>query len=397
MKNQDYIQAGQESLLYTYERLPVAFDHGLGSRLWDVEGEEYVDMVAGIAVCALGHAHPQLNQALAEQAGKVWHTSNLFWIPRQVEAAQLLKQISGLDKVFFCNSGTEANEAALKLARKYFYRLGQQQKTEIIAFKQSFHGRTLGSLTATGQPKYHEGFAPLPGGFAYADYNNLASVEALITPQTAAVIMEPIQGESGIFPAEPEFMQGIYELCQEHDILLIFDEVQCGVGRTGKFFAFENYGIKPDIVTMAKGLAGGFPIGAIVANAKVAAGFKPGDHAATFGGNPLGTAVAKRLIELVNTPDVLRNVSEQGSYLQEQLMNIFKGDARFHEIRGRGLMLGIGFHEPVGGLIKLAFRHKLLVAGAGGKTVRLGPPLTLSRADADQALERLQAAWREWK
>ena len=175
----------------------------------------------------------------------------------------------------------------------------------------------------------------MPGGFAYADYNNLASVEALITPQTAAVIMEPIQGESGIFPAEPEFMQGIYELCQEHDILLIFDEVQCGVGRTGKFFAFENYGIKPDIVTMAKGLAGGFPIGAIVANAKVAAGFKPGDHAATFGGNPLGTAVAKRLIELVNTPDVLRNVSEQGSYLQEQLMNIFKGDARFHEIRGR--------------------------------------------------------------
>lgn len=394
MSSKEIAAKGQKYVMNTYGRYPIAPVKGKGSYLWDADGKEYLDFVGGIAVCILGHSHPELNQALMEQSQKLWHVSNLYWIEPQVEAAEKLALESGLDKVFFCNSGAEANEAAIKLARKYFYRRGQSEKHEIITFKNSFHGRTLAAITATGQSKYQEGFAPLPGGFAYAEYNNLDSVKAMINEHTCAVLAEPVQGEGGIKPAAPAFLEGLRKLCDEAGILLIFDEVQCGMGRTGQLFAYQHYGIKPDIVTLAKGLGGGFPIGAMIAAEEAASGFAPGDHASTFGGNPLATAMARKVLEIVCAPEFQAQVQQSAHYLEQELRKI--EDHRLVEVRGRGLMMGIEFNAEVKELINICLQKGLLLVGAGHNVVRFVPPLTVNEGEIDQAAALLKQALKEW-
>lgn len=379
----------------TYGRFPIALTKGKGSYVWDANGKQYLDLVGGIATCALGHSPEPVVQVLKEQAQTLWHVSNLYWIPTQVELAEKLTSGAGLDRAFFCNSGAEANEAAIKLARKYFYRKDQPHKNEIISFEHSFHGRTMAALTATGQSKYHAGFAPLLPGFSYAEYNNLASVEQAITDNTCAVIVEPIQGEGGIHPADPAFLRGLKRVCDQAGILLIFDEVQCGVGRTGTLFAYQHYEVTPHIVTLAKGLGTGFPIGAMLVNAQVAAGFEPGDHASTFGGNPLATAVGSKVIDIINQPDFLAGVQEKGRQIQAGLQNL--NDPRITAIRGRGLLIGLEFCAEVKDLINLCIKKGLLLVNAGPKVVRFVPPLTINQTEINQAMAIFKEALKEWE
>lgn len=394
MNNSEIAQKGQEYVMNTYARYPIAPVKGQGSYLWDADGKQYLDFVGGIAVCLLGHSHPELIKALNQQSQELWHVSNLYWIKPQVELAEKLVQTSGLAKAFFCNSGAEANEAAIKLARKYFYRQGQTHRHELIVFKESFHGRTLATLTATGQSKYQEGFAPLPEGFVYAEYNNLASVEALIGSNTCAVMVEPIQGEGGIKPAEPSFLEGLRRLCDKEGILLIFDEVQCGMGRTGRLFAFQHYKLQPDILTLAKGLGGGFPVGAMVANDQAAGGFAPGDHASTFGGNHLATAVANRVLGILSNGTFLPMVEKNARYLGQELKKLV--DTRIIETRGIGFMQGIEFNCEIKGLVNACLQQGLLVVGAGPRVLRLVPPLTVTEEEIDQAMAIIRAALAEW-
>ena len=386
---------GQEYVMNTYGRFPITLVKGKGSYVWDADGKEYLDFLGGIAVCVLGHCEEGLQAALRIQAAQLWHISNLYWIKPQVELAEKLVKLSGLGKAFFCNSGAEANEAAIKLARKYFYRLGQAERNQIIVFNASFHGRTLATVTATGQRKYQEGFAPLPEGFVYADYNDISSVQKLINKNTAAIMLEPVQGEGGVHPAEKEFLAEIRRVCNREGILLIFDEVQCGIGRTGTFFAYQSYGVNPDIVTMAKGLGGGFPIGAMLAADKAATGFAPGDHASTFGGNPLATAVANQLVDTITAPAFMENNIKMGTYLRDNLDKI--EDNRIKEIRGMGLMLGIEFDREVKDLVQSCMHQGLLLIGAGPKVLRFVPPLNINQAEVDQAVAILRTALQEWQ
>ncbi|MBO8158086.1 aspartate aminotransferase family protein [Thermosyntropha sp.] len=395
MTNKEILDKGQANIMSTYARFPIALVKGKDSYVWDADGKQYLDFVAGIATCVLGHSPDALIQALKEQAANLWHVSNLYWIEPQVRLAEKLTCLSGLDKVFFCNSGAEANEAAIKLTRKYFYRQNEPEKNEIIVFKNSFHGRTMGALTATGQYKYHEGFAPLLEGIVYAEYNDIMSVQNLVNDRTAAVMIEPVQGEGGIRPADFNFLQSLRKLCDQEGILLVFDEVQTGVGRTGKFFAFENYGIKPDIVTLAKGLGGGFPIGAVIASNKAAFGFAPGDHASTFGGNPLACAVADKVVEIVGEPAFLEEVENKGRLLMEEIEKL--ADPRIREIRGRGLLIGVEFDREVKGLIEICLEKGLLLVGAGGKVVRFVPPLTVNEIEIRQAAGIFKEALKKWQ
>lgn len=394
MSNQDIVTKGQQYVMNTYGRFPIAPVKGQGSFLWDADGKKYLDFVGGIAVCALGHSPEILVQALERQAQELWHTSNLYWIKPQVELAEKLVKTSGLDKVFFCNSGAEANEAAIKLARKHFYRRGLN-KNEIIVFNNSFHGRTLTTVSATGQKKYQEGFAPLCPGFVHTDFNDLDAVKKTITEKTAAIMAEPIQGEGGINPAAPEFLMALRRLCDEKDILLILDEVQVGMGRTGSLFAYQGYGMKPDIVTLAKGLGGGFPIGAMLAGEKAASGFAPGDHASTFGGNFLATAVGNQVITILSQPEFLQDVVRKGDYLAAALEGL--NDRRILKVRGRGLIMGVEFNREVKGLINICMDKGLLVLSAGTNILRLVPPLTVSVAEIDQAVAVIKEALNEWK
>ena len=393
MTNKDIMTKGQEFVMNTYGRFSIAPVKGKGSYVWDANGKQYLDFISGIAVCGLGHCHPELVKVLKDQVDTLWHVSNLYWIKPQVEAAEKLVQISGLGKAFFCNSGAEANEAAIKLARKYFYRRQESHKNHIIVFKESFHGRTLATVTATGQSKYQEGFAPLPEGFVYAEYNNRDSVKKMVTKNTCAIMLEPVQGEGGIHPADMDFLRGLRELCNKEELLLIFDEVQCGMGRTGHFFAFQSYGIKPDIVTMAKSLGGGIPIGAMLATDEAASGFAPGDHASTFGGNPLATAVACKVIDLISDPAFLKQVEESGRYLQESLSQII--DDRIVGIRGRGLMVGMEFNIDVKELIGLCMDQGLLLLNAGPRVLRFVPPLNISQTEINQGVAILKEALKE--
>lgn len=377
-----------------YGRFPIAMVKGKGSYVWDANNKQYLDMVGGIATCSLGHCPEAVLTVLKNQAQTLWHVSNLYWIPPQVELAEKLTASSGLDKAFFCNSGAEANEAAIKLARKYFYRKKQANKTEIIAFEHSFHGRTMGALTATGQTKYHEGFGPLVPGFKYVEYNNLPAVEQAITDNTCAIIVEPIQGEGGIHPADPTFLRSLRRICDQAGILLIFDEVQCGIGRTGTLFAYQQYGVTPHILTLAKGLGSGFPIGAMLATAEVATGFAPGDHAATFGGNPLATAVANQVIDIINQEEFLKGVKEKGQQLREGIQKI--NEPRIKEIRGRGLLIGVEFTAEVKELINICMKKGLLVVGAGTHVVRFVPPLTINQTEINQALAIFRDALQDW-
>lgn len=394
MTNDEINKKGQQYVMNTYGRFPIAPIKGQGSFLWDADGKQYLDFVGGIAVCIFGHCNPELVKALEEQSRQLWHVSNLYWIQPQVEAAQKLVEESGLDKAFFCNSGAEANEAAIKLARKYFYRKQQASRNQIIVFKESFHGRTLATVTATGQSKYQEGFAPLPGGFEYAQFNNLASVEDLVNENTCAVLVEPVQGEGGIKPADPLFLSGLRKLCDKEGILLIFDEVQCGMGRTGSLFAFQQYQVKPDIITLAKGLGGGFPIGAMIANEKASSGFAPGDHASTFGGNPLAAAVARQVLDILGDGNFMQQVVKNSAYLKDELDKI--NDNRIIETRGKGFMLGMEFNCQIKGLIDTCLQKGLLLVGAGPNVLRFVPPLTVSEAEIDQAINIIKEALKEW-
>ena len=394
MTNNDIISKGQDYVMNTYGRFPIALVKGKGSYVWDASGKQYLDFVGGIAVCILGHCNEELNKALEEQAKTLWHVSNLYWIKPQVELAEKLISESGLDKAFFCNSGAEANEAALKLARKYFYRQKEGQRNQFIVFKDSFHGRTLATLTATGQSKYQEGFAPLPQGFVYADYNNQDSVEELVNENTCAIMVEPIQGEGGIKPGELAFLRGLRNICDREGIMLIFDEVQCGMGRSGKIFAFKNYGVKPDIITLAKGLGGGFPIGAMLATEQAASGFAPGDHASTFGGNPLATAVAAKVLEKLCEEGFMDSVKQVGDYLKEMLGKI--SDPRIQALRGRGLMLGMEFDTDIKELVEICMKKGLLLVGAGPRVLRFVPPLNINQTEVNQAISILKEALKEW-
>ena len=394
MTNNSIADLGQQHIMNTYGRFPISLVRGKGTYVWDADNKQYLDFVGGIAACSLGHCNESLVQVLEEQAKTLWHVSNLYWIKPQVELAEKLALITGLDKVFFCNSGTEANEAAIKLTRKYFYRQ-KQNKYEIISFSNSFHGRTLGALSATGQTKYQKGFEPMMKGFVYAEYNDISSVEAVITENTAAIVVEIIQGEGGVLPAELNFLRGLRKICDREELLLIVDEVQTGVGRTGKFLACQLYDIKADIVTLAKGLGGGIPIGATLATEKVASGFQPGDHAATFGGNPLSTAVASKTVEIISEDSFLKQVEKMGEYLSGKLLNI--NDSRIVHFRARGLMQGLEFDREVKELVNICMKKGLLLVNAGPKVLRFVPPLTVNEIEINGAIAILEQALQEWQ
>ena len=378
-------------VMNTYSRIPIAPLKGVGARLTDAAGNEYLDFVAGIAVNSTGHCHPKVVEAICRQASELLHVSNLYHIRAQAELARVLVENSGLDKVFFCNSGAEANEAAIKLARRYSRVAGRADAYEIITAVGSFHGRTMGALAATGQTKYHEGFEPLVPGFSYVPFNDLSALEAEVSDKTCAIMLELIQGEGGVHPADPQYLEGVARLCRESGLLLIIDEVQTGIGRTGSLFAYQQYdGLKPDIVTLAKGLASGVPIGAVMATEEVSAGFGPGKHASTLGGNPLACAAALATLDVILNDGVLDNVKEVSAYLIQRLQELQASTGAIADIRGRGLMVGIELKEAKAAAVLAACRKKgLLVHCAGDKTLRLLPPLIIEKSDVDEALRIL--------
>ncbi len=384
-KMKDFVLEGNRYLIGNYARYPVSFVRGEGVYLYDTEGKKYLDMLAGIAVNTLGHSHPELSKVICQQASKLIHTSNLFYIQPQIEVAKILVENSCLDKVFFCNSGAEANETAIKLVRKYFYDKGKPEKFEIITFTGGFHGRTIGSLTATAQPKYHEGFKPLLQGIRYAEFNNIESLKEALSENTAAVMFEFIQGEGGINPIDENFLNEIKKMSEEREILIVVDEVQTGIGRTGKLFAYQHYDICPDIVTLAKGLGGGVPIGAVIAKEEIAKAFTPGTHGSTFGGNFLATSAAKVVLKNVLSEGFLKDVEDKGEYLKEKLRKIGL------DPRGKGLMIGSTLPEKInaGELAKRCLENGLIVGTAGGNTLRLVPPLIITKPQIDEGIQIL--------
>ncbi|GAS73452.1 MULTISPECIES: succinylornithine/acetylornithine transaminase [Citrobacter] len=369
---------------------------GEGSRLWDQQGKEYIDFAGGIAVNALGHAHPALREALNDQASKFWHTGNGYTNEPVLRLAKKLIDATFAERVFFCNSGAEANEAALKLARKFAHDRFGSQKSGIVAFKNAFHGRTLFTVSAGGQPAYSQDFAPLPPDIRHAVYNDLDSARQLIDDTTCAVIVEPVQGEGGVVPATNEFLQGLRELCDRHNALLIFDEVQTGVGRTGELYAYMHYGVTPDLLTTAKALGGGFPIGALLATADCASVMTVGTHGTTYGGNPLATAVAGKLLEIVNTPDMLNGVKQRHDWFVERINAINERFGLFSEIRGLGLLIGCVLNAEFAGKAKLisqeAANAGVMVLIAGANVVRFAPALNVSEEEVASGLDRFALA-----
>lgn len=382
------IKEGDKYIMHTYGRFPLILERGEGVYLYDENGKKYLDMYAGIAVNALGYAHPRLTTVLKEQVEKIMHVSNYYYTSNLIEASKLLVENSSFDKVFFCNSGAEANEGALKLAKKYG-KSKSEDKVQIIAMKKSFHGRTHGALAVTGQEKYQKSFMPLIPNVSYADYNDIHSLKALISDKTCAVILEVIQGEGGIIPGDSTYLQEVEALCKKYDALLIVDEVQTGIGRTGTLFAFEQFGIKPDIVTMAKGLGGGVPIGAMACTSKADV-LIPGDHASTFGGNPLVTAAAKIVLEELIDNQLLEHVKEVGAYLKEELIKLQGEFECIKEIRGLGMMLGMELNLPALDIEKACMEKGMLVVGAGEKVVRFVPPLIIEKAHVDESITILR-------
>ncbi len=393
MSMQTTIQTAKQYLLDTYSQVPVVFTSGEGMYLIDEEGNRYLDFVGGIAVNALGYGDEGLSKALNKVISDgLLHCSNLYYNKVGVESAKGLCNLAGMERVFFCNSGAEANEAALKLARK-FGSQGEKKRSEIISMQQSFHGRTYGAVTATGQLKYHKNFAPLPQGFSYAEFNNLESVKACITDQSCAIIVEPIQGEGGIVPADPAFLEGLRFLCDEHDLLLIYDEVQCGMGRSGKPFAYQVYGVQPDVLTSAKALAGGVPCGAMLTTGKASHLFAPGDHASTFGGNALAMAGVHEMVRRLEDPSFCAHVQAMGIYLREklsQLVDCYPDLCR--SVRGMGLMNGLVLTVPPRQVVDACFAKGLLVASAGSDVLRFVPPLVVEKQDIDTALASVDEA-----
>lgn len=394
MKMTEYMERGEDVILHTYNRFPVVFEKGDGVYLYDTEGKKYLDFAAGIAVFALGYNNKAYNDALKDQIDKIIHTSNLYYNIPMVEAAEKVVKATGMDKVFFTNSGTEAIEGAIKTARKYAYMKDGCTDHEIIAMNHSFHGRSLGALSVTGNVKYQEPFKPLIGGIKFADFNDLDSVRALVTDKTCAIIVEPVQGEGGIYPATPEFLCGLRSLCDEKDILLIFDEIQCGMGRTGFMYACQAYGVLPDVMTLAKALGCGVPVGAFVLNEKTAkASLVPGDHGTTYGGNPFACAAVSRVFDLFEEEHVLENVREVGAYLEEKLDQLVEEYDCFTARRGRGLMQGLVVSgHPVGAVVNKALENGLVVISAGADVLRLVPPLVISKENVDEMITLLKAS-----
>jgi acetylornithine/N-succinyldiaminopimelate aminotransferase len=380
-------------LYNTFARAPIAFARGQGAWVETTDGRRLLDFSSGVAVNALGHAHPALVKALTEQAGRLWHVSNLYRVPEQEALAAKLTALSFADKVFFGNSGAEAVECAIKTARRYHFVGGHPERTAIITFAGAFHGRTLATLAAAGNPKYQEGFGPAPQGFVQLPLGDLKAVEAAIGPETAAIMIEPIQGEGGIRPVAAQFLRDLRALCDKHGLLLIFDEVQTGIGRTGRLFAYEWSGIVPDIMALAKGIGGGFPMGACLATEEAARGMTPGTHGSTFGGNPLAMAVGKAVIDIVSEPAFLEDVRRKGLYIKQRLAGVVDAHPSVvAEIRGEGLLIGLRCIVPVADVVAALRDQDMLVATAGENVVRLLPPLNVSDAEIDSAIERLDAA-----
>ncbi|MDI3472876.1 MAG: acetylornithine/N-succinyldiaminopimelate aminotransferase [Thermotogaceae bacterium] len=387
---------GNDYLMNTYNRYPVILEKGKGAKIWDISGKEYLDFASGIAVNTLGHSHPKIVDAIKTQSEKLIHCSNLYWNEPQIELAKIISEKSIGGKVFFVNSGTEANETAIKIARKF----GKKQNTskfKILSAIDSFHGRTLGSLSATGQPKYQESFKPLVEGFEYFEFNNIEDISKKISEEVCAVILEPIQGESGIIPAEKDFLESVRELCNKYNALLIFDEVQCGIGRTGELFAYQAYMVEPDVITLAKGLGGGIPIGAVVANKKADV-LEPGDHGSTFGGNPFACSVAVTVLNEISNEFFLKGVKAAGEYLKSNLeILIQKFSQVLKEVRGLGLMIGVEFKENFSAkdFSKKCLENGLLLVPAGNNTLRFLPPLNVRKNELESALEIFESCLKE--
>lgn len=393
MGKEQYMDRAEHALYKIYNRFPVVFDRGEGVYLYDTDGTEYLDFGAGIAVMALGYGCREFQEAVKDQVDKLCHTSNLFYNAPSIGAAEKLLKVSGMDKVFFTNSGTEAVEGALKVAKRHAFNKGMGQDYEIIAMKHSFHGRSLGSLSVTGNDHYQEPFAPLIPGIRFAEFNNLDSVKALFSEKTCGVIMETIQGEGGIYPASEEFLKGVRSLCDEHDALLILDEIQCGMGRSGSMFAWQEYGVKPDVMTVAKALGNGLPIGAFLACKGAAKVMEPGDHGTTYGGNPLVCAAADKVLELFEEKNLVTHVQEIGQYLWEELEALAGRLDCVAAHRGKGLMQGLELSMPVGPVVKTALLEEhLVLISAGSQVIRFVPPLVIEKEDVDEMIVRLERA-----
>lgn len=393
MNKQEYIDTAEQELLHTYNRFSLVLDHGEGVYLYDTDGKQYLDFAAGIAVCALGYGNKDYNDALKAQVDKLLHTSNLYYNVPTIEAAKKALKVSGMDRIFFTNSGTEAIEGAIKAAKKYAFTRDGHAGHEIIAMNHSFHGRSIGALSVTGNAHYQEPFEPLMPGVKFADFNNLESVKAQITDKTCAIIMETVQGEGGIYPAEKEFIEGVRALCDEKDILLILDEIQCGMGRTGEMFAWQNYGVKPDIMTCAKALGCGVPVGAFFMTQKVAdKSLAPGDHGTTYGGNPfVGTAVST-VFDLFEKQKILDNVHEVAPYLEQKLDELVAKYDFLTTRRGMGLMQGLVCTLPVGQVSAKALEQGLIIITAGADVIRMVPPLVIEKKHVDEMIEKLEKA-----
>jgi len=390
MNAQEVMELDKKYVMHTYARIPLVIDMGNGVRVQDKEGKRYLDFISGIGVNALGHCHPKVLNAIKEQSQKLLHCSNLYYIEPQARLAEKLCRLSFADKAFFSNSGAEANEAAIKLARKFGSKKNGEGKCyEIITMENSFHGRTLTTLAATAQTKYHKGFPPFPPGFKYAPFNDLGGVKKLISKKTCAIMLEPIQGEGGINVSTEPFLKGLRKLCDEERILLILDEVQCGLGRTGKLFAYEHYGIEPDIMTLAKPLGGGLPIGATLAKESVASFFEPGDHASTFGGGPLVCAAALAFLNVLEEEGLMEKADERGRYFKDKLEKLRGKFPFIKEVRGKGLMIGVELEFEGKKIVDECRKEGLLINCTSKNVLRFLPPLTIRKDDIDQAVEIL--------
>ncbi|MCI1958484.1 MAG: aspartate aminotransferase family protein [Clostridia bacterium] len=390
-KTEELAARGSKVIMNTYSRFPIAFDHGKGMYVWDMDGKKYLDFVAGIAVNSLGHANEKLCEKISEQCCKLMHVSNLYYTEPQIELAEELCAHSCFDKVFYCNSGAETIETALKICRKYAT-MKNKPGRDIICMEKSFHGRTYGAVTATGQDKYHKGLDPMIPGIKHVPFNNFEALKNAVDENTCGILLEPIQGEGGIIPAKKEYLEKVRALCDEKDIVLIFDEVQCGVGRTGELFAYQVYGVEPDGACFAKGLAGGIPIGAFMAKDKLAEAFKPGDHASTFGGNPFVTSAGTVVMDMLFNGGLLENVKKQGKLLSEKLNALKDKYDIVKDARGIGLMQGIELTIPSGPVVADCIKNGLLLVGAGTNVIRFVPALIVTSAEIEEAMDKLDKA-----
>ncbi len=387
----DSIKKTDDFVFQTYQRQGKAFVKGQGVFLWDEDGKKYTDFLAGIAVCSLGHCHPKITEAIIRQASTLVHVSNLFYTMPQADLASKLCEKSFADRVFFANSGAEANEAAIKLSRRYFQKKGEKNRFKIITMEQSFHGRTMATLSATGQDKIKDGFYPLLKGFSYVPFNDIDALKNEIDETVCAIMLEPVQGEGGIIPADPDYLSAVRELCNDKKILLIFDEIQCGMGRCGTLFAHELYGITPDIMTLAKALGNGLPIGAMLATQDAATGFDFGSHATTFGGTPLATAAGLEVVNIISKEIFLDKVCQIGEYFKEELKKLKEKHTRVVDVRGKGLLLGMELDKDAGSIVVELFKKGFIINGIQDKILRFAPPLIIEKQEIDRLIKELDS------